>query len=122
MKTIFLLLALLVGMNAGASGKLSYTQYYYDNSKEFQPMLGLSIYQKLSKKIAYNSWTGWGRPDLPEAKPGMSWYTSKQGMDFYVGRFTINPGFQFMYLDQDGMNQGEHWDNRVYVKVDYQLW
>lgn len=118
MKKLFITLMLLTAsVTAMASGRLTVQPMYDKNTKEFvMPQVGLSVYQKMGDKVAYNGWAGFGEPLLEVSKP--NWISMKHSLEFYHKQFVVAPGFQVVW-DTTGF---ENRHDLIFVKLGYQLW
>ncbi len=115
MKSLFITV-LLFATTALAGGKLTLQNNFYEEGKEYRPMIGIGIYQKLIWKTAFNSWTGYGQVPY-EMKEDTKWFTSKNQIDFEFERLTVSPGYQYM----EHINSKEV-KSQFYVRLDYKLW
>lgn len=111
---------LFVASTSNAMGKLSLQNNLYQDGKgghTYRPMIGLSVYEFIiGKKVAFSSWTGYGNQFL-ELSEDVNWLSTKNQLDFFVGRFTLAPGIQYSYIPTFK-------DHRMmpYLKVDMRLW
>lgn len=96
-------------------GKLTLQNNFYDGGKHYRPLIGLGLYQKITKHTAINAWSGMSEEPF-EHRNDAAWWVGKAQVDFYFGRFTISPGYQMRHL----FRQGEDRDY-MYVRVDYKL-
>lgn len=117
MRKLLLALVMLCGVNAWANGKISIqpTQNLEDGRMYF--ITGLSIYEKLNKMFAYNSWTGMGEGVGEQANVYHDWYSSKHQLDIYLGKLTLSPGIRVMY--DPGQNQAYY---EGFGKLAFELW
>lgn len=110
-------LILAFAMNAEASGKLTLQNNFYNQGKDYRPMIGLGIYEPIfGGGVAFNSWTGYGNQPF-DLNPDTQWFTTKNQIDFHMKRLTVSPGFQWSYVWP--YNEERNW---FYVKLDYKLW
>lgn len=94
MKMILMILCFPV--LAQASGKLQVMPVYNPQTKQAVPVVGLSVYEPLSKVVAYNSWTGYGESN--HSFDGGDWVVTKHDLEFYVWRFTLGAGVGAEYF------------------------
>ena len=120
------ILFLLTMMSAVAFGKGQITVQPMQNittEKFMMPQIGLGVYEKIGKLGAYNGWVGTGEPIFQmmnqDQNQDLQWFTMKHSLEFYIHRFTIAPGIQFVWDDRGG------WSKRndvMFVKIGYTLW
>lgn len=118
MKNIFIAIAVMLSsMTALASGKLTIQPMYDRTTKEYvMPQFGLSVYQKMGDKVAYNGWAGFGEPMLEQSNP--NWISMKHALDFYYKQLVVSPGFQVVW-DTNGFKDRH---DIMFVRMSYQLW
>ena len=99
-----------------ASGKISIQNNLHDGGQTYGHIIGLSVYEKITKGIAVNSWFGYG--DTPFASnEDTKWITAKGQIDFYLKNLTLSPGIQYREtIDQSAS------DTIPYFKIEYTLW
>ncbi len=119
--SFFALILTMTSVQAMASGKITLqNNFFQDNvngGHDYRPMIGVQVYEFLiGKKVAVNSWTGYGVQPL-ELKSDVEWFTTKNQLDFFVGRFTVSPGLQYAWIP----TYNEHRLN-PYLKLDWKLW
>ena len=114
----FVLLAtvLLYSCLSFGRGYLSVEGRYFTNSQEIKPVVGFGIYEKFSKFTAFNSWSGFGQPDSLLYED-MTWYTTRNQVDFIFNKIVVSPGFQYNYVDTVNLEQ-----KMIYLKVTTELW
>lgn len=117
MKLLTAIAILLTATMAQASGKLSLQNNLYDDGRTYRPMVGLQVYEKLSKTLAVNSWMGYGVQPL-EVRDDVNWFVAKAQVDVYMKRFTVSPGLQYKNILSGDGDQ----DFIPYIKVDYTIW
>lgn len=99
-----------------ASGKLSVQGNFYDDGQQVRPMVGLSVYEKISKRLAFNGWAGYGNQFL-ETRNDVDWLVAKAQLDMNMKRLTVSPGVQYKVLLDDNFR-----DVIPYLRADFQLW
>lgn len=110
------LVTFLFSVSAMAGGKLTLQNNFHNQGKDYRPMFGLSIYQPLIANTAFNSWTGVGEQPF-EINPDVTWFTTKNQLDFNFTRLTVSPGVQYTHINPYKENR-----THVFIKVDYKLW
>lgn len=121
MKAIFALLvfALFLPTLCFASGKLTVKPEYHLHVGAVEPLVGLSVYEKISPVLAYTSWTGvLFRSDLPTSEKE---YTSVQEVEYYWGPLSLGAGFTFRYSTQNQLSVWKQ-DHDLHVKLGLKLW
>lgn len=120
MKKIIFIAALLTGLSAHASGKLSAQANVYDQGEHTRPVVGLAIYEQLMKfrqtSVAFNSFTGFGEVPF-DTQSDITWFTTKNQLDLSNGKWTFSPGVQFLYSKPSGETR-----SLGFVKLSYNLW
>lgn len=116
MKFTTFLITLLLSAACYASGKLSVQGNWYDDGKEVRPMVGFNVYEKLAKRLAVNSWVGYGNQFL-ETHQDVNWFVAKAQLDMSMKRVTVSPGISYKALPDDNFH-----DVIPYLKLDLQLW
>lgn len=115
MKKLVMMLLLLTS-NAFASGKLQ-VQGNVTDGENVRPQVGFAIWHPLMKKVAFNSWTGWGvRPY--DDQEDVNWLVAKNEVQLFLGkRWTVSPGFEWGhdFTSQQSLN-------KFYVRADLKLW
>lgn len=122
MKKIIIAALICLGATpAFASGKITLQNNLYDEGKTYRPMVGLSVYEKLTKHVAVNSWLGYGIQPL-EIKDDVNWLVGKLQADLKFGhKVTVSPGYQYKHLFGDSDTPSE--DHHIpYFSISYQLW
>lgn len=101
-----------------AGGKLTVQQAYDHQGKTYiGPLLGFSVFQKITEKVAYNGWVGTGEP-LFESDVKPHWFTMKHAAEIYFGKYMFSTGIQSVW-DTNGI---KYRHDLVFVKASYQLW
>lgn len=120
MKRVLLLIAMLLCMqSAFGSGKLIVGTKYFDNTQEFTPQFGLSIYERLIKnKLYLNAYAGVGQ--VPnEFEETTTWQVYKLNLDvpLHNWKWVVSGGVAHQFVDpwQQDFTTYE-------VKVSYKLW
>jgi hypothetical protein len=115
-KSILVLAMLLLANNTFASGKVT-VEGRADEDRNVRPVVGLAVYQKLFKRLAWNSWSGYGVQDRP-VSDDVHWLTLKNEaqLDFGHG-FTLSPGLTWQY---DFTHENSQ--NLVTLKLEKVLW
>jgi hypothetical protein len=115
-KALVFALFMFVASSAKASGKMSYQAHTNDQGVTVGHMIGLAVYERMNKRMAFNSWTGWGSQPL-DTTDDVMWVQTKNQIDFNFAKFTVSPGIRLAYVKPyDDMLVGG------YVKFDYTLW
>lgn len=125
MKNIFVVcFVLLMGLSAHASGKISFQPTYDSAGKIAYPVVGLSIYEKITNKTFANLWLGAGdivdcETCVPKSSDGrVLWITSRNQLDYYIKHpWVISPGFQLIKVTSD-----DQINYRLFVKATMQVW
>jgi hypothetical protein len=115
MKKFLFILSFFVCVSVFASGKLIIKPIYNVDTDTPLYTIGLNIYEKLFKDLAYNSWTGLGEPAYHTDE---QWFVTKHQFDMFAGGLTISPGFSFNYYSRESGNL----DYNVFLSVSYILW
>lgn len=122
MKYAAYLCTLLISLSAFASGTLSLEPSYDPVRDRTHFALGLSVWQKLTDKIDYSSWTGFG-DSYDSGSQYHSWYVSKHQADFNLSKaFTFSPGVRVNLLDDQEDEFKKRLFGEVYAKIQYKLW
>lgn len=120
---IFLAGLFLLSFNAFGSGKLMLETRYSDQTQEPTYILGISIYEKIDRGVAYNSWTGFGDAINPENQSYSGWFVTKHQIDFKTFQgLTVSPGVRATYLPDWGAFSEETVISEGFVKFSYDLW
>lgn len=95
---------LLASSSVFASGKIT-VEGRANERKEVRPVIGFSVYQPLFKRLAWNSWTGYGSQDLPVSND-VHWLTAKNEaqLDFGHG-FKLSPGLIYKHNYTSGQSE-----------------
>lgn len=116
MKLFIIALAIMsLSPIAQASGKLSLQGNVYDQGEFVRPAAGFSIYQKMMKNIAFNSYAGIGTEPFTYRKDVM-WTTAKAEVQFYNGAWTLSPGVAIKDTDMSTPR------SYMFIKIERQLW
>lgn len=120
-KLIIASLICLGTVPAFASGKITLQNNLYDEGKTYRPMIGFGVYEKLTKKLHLNAWTGYGIQPL-EVKDDVNWLVAKAQVDMEMGkRLVVSPGYQYKHLFGDSDTPSE--DHHIpYFSLSYKLW
>jgi hypothetical protein len=103
-----------------ASGKLTLQNNFQNNGKEYRPMVGLGIYEKVAGS-ALNLWTGYGKQWVAGERDDVDWYVAKGQVDIPVlNRLTVAPGIQYRKAMSEHSISKQ--DTTLFVRLDYQLW
>lgn len=112
-----LITCVMFSPGADASGKISIQNNFFDQGKKYRPMIGLGIYEPIfGGALAINSWTGYGNQPF-DLSSDVDWFTTKNQLDFYFGKLTVSPGFQYSFVSP--YKEDRSW---LYMKLDYKLW
>lgn len=112
---ILILLSAFVSSVAFASGKLSGQANMYEDGA-IRPTIGLSIYQPILGKVAFNSFLGYGVQEL-EVRDDVQWAIAKAQLDVRMSSWVVSPGMTYKYLPDTGVRQAIG-----FVKASYDLW
>lgn len=116
------LLFITFSLSAFASGVLSLEPSYDPQRDRTHFAFGLGVWQKITPKIAYNSWTGFG-DSYDGGSKYHSWYVSKHQADFDVTKaLTFSPGVRLNYLDDQENGFDKRLFGEVFAKIQYKLW
>lgn len=115
MNKIILVISALLVLPAFGGGKLNVQTNVYDNTI-IRPSVGLGVYQPLLKKVAFNSWTGVGMQPLI-LKEDVTWFVTKNQLDFYMGKFEVSPGLELKYVWPYNEMRTNY-----FVDLSYKLW
>lgn len=106
---------LLFSNVAMATGKLTLQNNLHDDGKTYRPIIGFSVYEKVFRNVALNSWMGYGIQE--PAQDNLNWFVAKAQFDFPFKKVVVAPGVQYKNListhDQDVM---------PYIQISYVLW
>lgn len=105
----------LLSFNSFASGKLTFKENYNFDTKKFEPLIGLGIYQKIVGGLAYNGWSGTGDPvrSLGDSR----WYLTKHAVEFSLWRVTLGIGGQIEYYTGT-----KEWGKGCFGSISLKLW
>lgn len=111
----------LSAQSAMASGKLIAQINGYDDAKKPRPMVGFTVYEKVLKGLAVNSFVGAGVQEL-EVKDDVNWFIAKAQLDFELAgklkHFTLSPGLQY----KDLIGETDDAETMGFLRVTYQVW
>lgn len=121
-----LLLALFFSTQAFATGSVSIEPRYDFYSKDSFYVLSLSVWEPISKKVAYNGWLGVG-DDLDKEthindRIFQNWIVAKNQLDIKAGKVTLSPGFRVQYNDNVDTEVVPQWLDEAFLKISYKLW
>lgn len=116
MRGLIFSILILISCQAFASGKITLQNNFFNEGKVYRPMVGLQVYQRLSDKVAINTWAGYGIQPL-EIKDDVKWLVAKAQLDFQIKKVTLAAGLQYKHLVGEGIT-----DHIPFIKLDYQLW
>lgn len=114
MKYLLCALVVLFSVASQASIKLQAQGNWYE-ADNVKPLVGLSVYEPVTKWASINSWVGYGNVPA-EDDPSVNWFTAKAQLDLHMGRFNVSPGYQYKMADGDGNNY-----HIPFLRVDYIL-
>lgn len=107
---------------AFASGTLILEPSYDPQRDRTHFAFGLGVWQKLTDKIDYTSWTGLG-DSYDNGSKYHSWYVSKHQVDLNVSKaFTFSPGVRLNYLDDQEDEFKKRLFGEVFAKIQYKIW
>lgn len=113
----------LLSFNAFGSGKLMFEPRYNEKSETASYIVGVAIYEKIDRGMAYNSWTGFGDAFNPENQSYLGWFVTKHQIDFKApAGFVISPGVRATFLPDWGSFSEEKVMTEGFVKFAYDLW
>jgi hypothetical protein len=96
---------------------------YSDQTKNTTYIVGIAIYEKVDRGMAYNSWTGFGDALNPENQTYTSWFVTKHQLDFKApAGFVISPGVRATFMPDWGSFTEEKIVSEGFVKFSYDLW
>lgn len=117
-----LFIAITLPSTALASGKLSFEPRYNQDTGQATYIVGLGIYEKLMRGVAFNSWTGFGDAALEGDDSNYSlWSVSKNQIDLQYKQLTVSPGVRLSYVPSVE-KYGKGLQSEVLVKFTYELW
>ncbi|MBI3556441.1 MAG: hypothetical protein HY074_09280 [Deltaproteobacteria bacterium] len=119
-RVALLILVIVTGHEARASGEITYLPSYYLKVGKFDlTRLGLYVQEDLAAKWYYSSWTGAGKVFLNDGSiPQINWYTTQQDLTRVLNdRFKVGGGAGFTYTTPSSNK-----DFDLHVKLAVKLW
>lgn len=114
MKYVLCAFIALFSVASQASIKLQAQGNWYE-ADNVKPLVGLSVYEPVTRWASINSWVGYG--NVPnEDDPSVNWFTAKAQLDLHMGRFNLSPGYQYKLADGEGNSH-----HIPFLRVDYIL-
>ncbi len=95
MRNLLFILLLALPTSLFASGKLNVKSVEDSKTNKVKYNVGLAVYERLCKSVAYVGWLGVGEKVSGEAD---AWAKTEQGLEFYMGPFSVGGGAQYKYL------------------------
>lgn len=118
---VVLALICAFSVNAFAKGTLSF-EGRMGNDSNSSYIAGISVYEKIDKNLAYNSFTGFGDAINPDVDTFKSWFVTKHQIDFITGDFVFSPGIRATYMPDWGAFSEESVITEGFIKLSYKLW
>ena len=118
MKKISLFLTVLIlSGSVFAGGKLQLQNNFFHDGKDYRPTAGFSVYQRLNKQLASNSWVGAGVFPLEE-RADTKWFVAKTEIQMDLKKdWVLSPGVTYKQL----LGENER-DMIPYLKAEFKLW
>lgn len=113
-----IVLGLVLSGSVYASGKLQAEMRVYPKMEsQAKPLLGLSVYENLFKKLYLNSWLGYG--DAPiTSQDSTKWATAKAMLEIELApKLTMGIGGGTSYVFDFS-----EWHHYASLKMQYKLW
>jgi hypothetical protein len=120
----FLLVSLFTSISL-AGANLGVTTQVYEGSAKVNPMIGLSIDQKLIGKFFLTSFAGFGSRPV-ESNEIKHWGSARVGLDYRVNRLSFGAGYGVNNTADDLSVMGKLFEHNseqmAYMKIGLKLW
>ena len=120
-----LLFGLLFSLIAYATGSVSIEPRYDFYSKDPFYIVALSVWEPITKTVAYNGWFGIGddfEKNGPNQRLFQNWWVAKNQLDVKVKSLTVSPGVRVQYNDSADDSAVPTWLEEAFIRVSYKLW
>jgi len=121
------LIALLFSMNAYASGKISLEPRYDSVDGKMSGIIGFSVWERLSPKVSYDGWAGYGTDGTPYGYQDSSlfhnWVVVKNQLNVDLSEtIQASPGVRMQYNPTASDMEIPRYLEEYYVRFTYVLW